>query len=249
MNEKQSKKTELVEQIISTVDEDMSEQAKRFYNHYFPALTKELTEGYIRGDTLCSLGWTFGSLNKGEKPFDICRSYTKSYDEKNIELFYIFRKRYHSLANFCVWPADLNTWRGYFDGRNQGDYVDIFLDLVRSWYLNPEKLPTYVFKKFQKHKNYFLRFGQHETGWISFVEDNYFASFCNTNHEVKDIFASPTEYKKADAPVVGAYHFYGEENVLPGSTEDPKQASLNYIYNSIYVWDERADELLERRAS
>ena len=245
-----NKKQKLIKPIVTVVDEDMSEEAMNFYKEYYPELEKKISEGYMRGETMCSLGWTFGSLNKGVGSFEVHhRSYTQFYSEEDIELFYKFRNRYHSLVNFCVWPADLNYWRGYYDGKNQGDYPDIFLDLVRKWYIKPKELPQKVFYKFIKHRNYFDSFGKGSQGWKNYINANYFRAFCNNNYEVKDLFSPTIKFVKEDAPIIGIYHSYGEEYVLPGSTKNPRQTSLNYIENSLYVWDVRAEELLDSDVS
>ena len=98
----------------------MSDQAKTFYKEFYPEMEKELNEGYMRGETLCSLGWTWGSLNKCERPFNVCRSYAKNYTEKDINLFYIFKnlktkKEFHlgknnrSIKNELLIETENNT--------------------------------------------------------------------------------------------------------------------------------------------
>lgn len=236
-------KEELTKQIISIVDPDMSDTARKFYKEYFSEIEAGIGKG-MRGETLVSLGWTFGSSNKqNDKRFEVKRSYTQLYTEKDIESFYIFKNRYHTLVNFCVWPAELNCWRGYFDGKNQGDYPDIFLELIRQYYVNSDMLPKHVFNKFNKFKHYFNMFGNGKTGWKKFIDYNYFRELCNSEYEVKDIFAPSEFYRTDKAPLVGTYHQYGENNVLPDSTEDPKQSSVNYMYNAFYIWDKRAEEM------
>lgn len=227
-------------------DADMSDEALLFYNYFFPEFKKDIPKT-MRGDTMCSLGWTFGSENKYKNDFVRCRSYTKSFNPEEIKIFNSFKKGYHSLANFWIFPRNLNRWRGYddnsYDGKNQNDYFDIFLNLIRDYYLEKIKLSSNIVNTLGKYENWLNQYGIGHAGWIRFVNKNFLNSFINVNYTVKDLFSKPEEFKSNSAPVVGTYHGYGWG--LPGYTENPKESAINYAKNSLYVWEKRAELLKE----
>lgn len=229
-------------------DPDMSDEAISFYKLYFPDLAKEIgkhlnsenTHLEMRGETMCSLGWTFGSINKKSKDFISVRSYTKNMTVDEIDKFYLFREQYHSLANFCVIPKILNIWRGSFrgNGRSQGDYFDIFLNLVRDYYYEKE-LPSNVQEKFNFCNDWFTSYGVNDTGWKYFIDANYLNPFVNTDYTVKDLFANPENFiEDENTPKIGSNHEH--YHPFPWGKAAPKQCAMNFCNNSLYVWEQRA---------
>lgn len=59
-------KEELIENIISDCDPDMSDKALKFYRHFFEEYFDETQtmKPFYRGDCMNSLGWTLGQENK-----------------------------------------------------------------------------------------------------------------------------------------------------------------------------------------
>jgi hypothetical protein len=231
-------------EIITYKDPDMSDEAISFYQLYFPDLAKDIgtysenTHLEIRGETMCSLGWTFGVTNKNND-FISVRSYTKDMTVDEVDKFYVFREKYHSLANFCLIPKILNIWRGSFrgNGRSQGDYFDIFLNLVRDYYYEKE-LPSNVQEKFNLCKDWFSYYGVGDEGWKCLIDANYLNPFVNTDYTVKDLFANPEEFiKEEDAPIVGTYHLH--YHPFPWGKKAPKECAMNFCSNSLYVWEQR----------
>lgn len=232
--------------INSCKDADMSDEALSFYEQFFPELKKDIPQ-IMRGDTMCSFGWTFGEENEDSGCFVKCRSYTKSFTTKEIEIFNSFKKGYHSLPNFWIFPKILNNWRGYnadgCDGENQNDYFDIFLNLVRDYYLEKEKLSSKIVETFNKCEKWLNQYGTHHIGWVEFINKSFLNPFVNINYTVKDLFSKPDEFKLDNAPVVGSHHGYGWG--LPGYTIDPKQNAINYAMNSLYIWKQRTELLID----
>lgn len=243
-----------------TTDPDMSGNALEFYSLIFPEYidsVSHLKEGF-RGDCLISLGWTFGTANKTGN-FDVRqRSYHRFFNNEEINLFYLFQKAYHCCANFVVMPRTLNTYRGGYrlgDNDNKGygscDYPDIFLNIVRSYYLGEKmskRAGNYVFP----YKSWLDTFGNGEAGWINFVNKNYLNPFVNENYEVKDLFSSLTAYKNPFCKeLVGSHHDFdrclprcGQEQGATVSLPVAHSRAVNFIKNSLWIWEKRA-ELIE----
>ena len=247
------KKDIFLKTITTVVDPDDSPQAKAFYFRFFPEYMQSetiLAPGF-RGDTLISLGWTFGARNKTGSFNPSLRSYTRLFEKEEIQLFYKFRSQYHSVANFVVFPCTLNVFRGSLQNSNnkgQGtcDYPDIFLEQVRKFYLNlpiTEKESQYVIP-YASWLNYY---GTGLSGWKSFLRKNYLLPFVNKNFEVKDLFAPPMEYKNdATKDLVGTHHGfnYALPRCSPNHTKAPlplgKERALNFLNNALWVFESRA---------
>lgn len=251
------KKEELLKNIKSSVDPDMSKEAKEFYYQYFPKYMDsfyQIQNGY-RGDSLISLGWSFGVKNK-TGIFDINqRSYNRLFDKDEIKLFYLFREGYHSRANFIIIPTKLNLYRGAYrknDNDNNGygtcDYPDIFLRIVRSFFIGDnlsEREKNYV----APYENWLIQYGVGEEGWKNFVDSNYLNPFVNKDYEVKDLFAPFSEYKETMcSELVGTYHDFdwclprcGYKNFGTVHPYIAKERMINFIRNSLWIWDQRAD--------
>lgn len=231
-------------EIITYKDPDMSDEAISFYQLYFPDQAKDIgtdsknTQLEMRGETMCSLGWTFGIVNKKDD-FVSVRSYTNDMTVDEIDKFYVFRKQFHSLANFCVIPRILNVWRGSFrgNGRSQGDYFDIFLNLIRDYYYK-KLIPSNVQEIFNICKDWFSYYGIGFTGWKCFIDSNYLNPFVNTDYTVKHLFANPEDFiKEKGAPIVGSNHeLY---HPFPWGKAASKQCAMNFCNNSLYVWEQR----------
>ncbi len=252
-------KEELIENIISDCDTDMSDKALKFYEYFFKKHfyeTKKMNP-YYRGDCINSLGWTFGKNNK-EGSFKPCeRSYTRLFTTDDIKLFYKFRKMYHSLSNFIVIPHELNIWRGEYrenDNDNYGhgtcDYFDILLGLIRKYFLQ-EAMSIRMQKYVEPYKNWLDSYGYGESGWITFIKQNYLMPFVNDAYLVKDIFADNSSYKSNDCnELIGKYHNF--DWCLPRCSKNDKEISLNtakervvnYMKNSLWIWEERSNILL-----
>lgn len=230
-------------------DPDNSKDAKRFYVAYF----KWASVQGMRGDTICSFGTTFGACNKSTnkdlQPLVDGRSWQRGYtrnifSNKVLEKKVIdFRFNYHSLANFWIMPRTLNTWRGK---RDFGDYIDIFLNCIRNYYLNEDENLPKVKTKFNEKvvKNWLNSFGEKAEGWKKFVESNcLFAYVKGDSMEVKDIFSE--NFKKQNADIVGTYHEYGA--ALPQNSrkkqQEPVNSAINYVENSLWAINKRADDL------
>lgn len=155
----------------------MSDEAltfyRQFYKEYFDENQKMETD--YRGDCMNSLGWTFGKINK-KGPFKKNkRSYTPLFTEEDIELFYQFRKMYHSMSNFIIIPGELNIWRGTRrenDNDEQGhgtcDYFDILLNLIRKYYFQ-EPMNTRMRSYIDPYKEWLDSFDHGKSGWITFI--------------------------------------------------------------------------------
>ena len=107
----------------------------------------------------------------------------------------------------------MNLWREAISidlndhfGIGQCDYFDIFLDLVRSYYLDLN-LPKVARSQLLNHQDWFNFFGVGEEGWYTFVDYYHFKPYVNDKYEVKDLFASYEQYSKKDCTeIVGTYH-------------------------------------------
>lgn len=249
-------KNQYLRNITNVKDPDMSKDARVSYMLDYPDLmedTGKCKKGY-RGDTLQSCGWTFGTANKFSIKFNpYVRSYGQLFNEEEIKIIDKFRLNYHCIANFAVLPQQLNLWRGAYKegfndnlGNGQCDYFDIFLDIIRSYYLN-QTMPCDAKTEINKHKEWLDWFGRGEKGWRSFVNYYNFIPYVNSLYEVKDLFAIPSSYQKNDCQeIVGEHH--GWDYCLPlcsssgksVSLEMGKQRALNYVKNSLWIWEERS---------
>lgn len=224
---------DFLKEIKSSIDPDRTDEAKKFYVKYFVNLVE------TTGETLCSLGTTFGADNKtGEfKAIVQAGKRDRRYvnDVKSFPLFYMFREQYHALANFMPIGAGLNVWRGRTDSINQGDYFDIFLSLVKQYYLGVE-LPEKIKAQFDNCSSYFSAFAT----FTDYVDKNFLSPLVNSVYEIKDIFSNPNDYKMG-AVLLGTYHEYGDP--FPegkGHDKDGHRHALNYIENSLWIWEQRA---------
>lgn len=236
---------------------DNSEVANYFYNRCFKEEIELGKKHGVKfyGDVLCSLATTFGkdnqqgefeSLHNGAKWE---RSYTDKMNSIDKNIFYMFRNGYQTIENYIFIPLELNKWRGKEDKNeislpNQGDYFDIFLEITRNWYISQYKNTKNVNEMLNKYDFWFNRFGKGEVGWKNFVNYYFLRSMVNSNYEVKDIFSPPEEYKQSIAPVIGSYHRYGE--ALPQHTDKPKDSAINFAINSLWIWKQRQEEILNR---
>lgn len=255
-------KEELIENIISDCDPDMSDEALKFYRHFFKEYFDETQKlnPYYRGDCINSLGWTFGANNKDGSFKANARSYTRLFTKENIELFYRFRKGYHSKSNFIILPHGLNIWRGEYrecDNDNYGygtcDYFDVLLSLIRKYYFY-EPMSTRMRSYVDPYKNWLNTYGYGESGWRTFIKRNYLMPFVNEEYLVKDIFADNSSYKSNECnELIGKHHDFdwclprcsnnGEEILLSIA----KERAVNYMKNSLWIWDERANILLTQQ--
>ena len=249
-----------IKNVVDDCDPDMSEEALKFYREFFTEYFDETNNLnlYYRGDCMNSLGWTFGKENKegSFKPYK--RSYTRLFTQEDIELFYKFRKQYHSKSNFIIIPHGLNIWRGECrqgDNDNNGygtcDYFDILLGLIRKYYYQ-ENMNKRMLKYIEPYEKWLDSYGDREVGWKTFIKQNYLLPFVNENYQVKDIFANESIYKNNNCnELLGEHHDFdwclprcsknGEEVTL----EVAKQRTVNYMKNSIWIWNERSVLLLE----
>ena len=236
---------------------DNSPLAYYFYNKCFLEEIELAGINGIRfaGDTICSLGTTFGICNKQGKFESLIdgnmwkRSYTKIMKSVDEYIFYLFRDGYKKIENYIFIPLELNIWRGKEDKDvkglpNQGDYFDLFFDLVRNWYTDKEKNTENVNNMLSKHDYWFDKLGNGEQGWKNFIEHYMCKSMVNIDYTVKDIFSLPEEYNQSMAPVVGTYHSYG--SALPQHTDNPKMSAMNYAKNSLWIWKQRQEEIIKR---
>lgn len=242
--------------ITSTSDPDMSQEAMDNYILNYPDFMEngKCKKGF-RGDTLQSCGWTFGTANKFAIKFNPkLRSYGRLFSEDEIKIIDKFRLNYHCVANFAVLPQQLNIWRGAYKegfndnlGNGQCDYFDILLDIIRSYYLN-RAMPQDAKMEISKHKEWLDWFGKGDEGWRTFVGYYNFTPYVNSAYEVKDLFAKHCSYKSnACQEIVGVHH--GWDYCLPlcssngaiVSLEIAKQRALNYVKNSLWVWEERSN--------
>lgn len=256
---------EYLENIKCTGNPDMSYEARRSYVEDYSDFMKDSYECVenFRGDTLCSFGWTFGGLNKTSIKFNPkLRSYGRLFNEEEIEIIEEFRLNYHCKANFAVLPYKLNIWRGAFKegtndnwGNGQCDYPDIFLGLIRSYYLGIN-IPEIARKHILEYADWLDWFGRGEDGWQHFVNYYKFIPYVNEAYEVKDLFAMPNVYQKKDcAELVGLHH--GWDYCLPlcsieGRNVDlqtGKQRALNFAKNSLWIWEERSKLLIAHKSA
>ncbi len=247
--------SQYLKNIISVNDPDMSQEALDSYTLNYPDFMEngKCKDGF-RGDTLQSCGWTFGKQNKFVAKFNPrLRSYGRLFSNEEIKIIEKFRLNYHCISNFAVLPQHLNIWRGLFKegfndnwGNGQCDYFDIFLNLIRSYYLNIV-MPDDAKNQILKHKEWLDWFGEKEDGWRAFVDYYRFLPYVNSLYEVKDVFASHCSYQKKDCKeIVGSYH--GWDFCLPLcskegkriSLEVAKQRAMNYVENSLWIWEERS---------
>lgn len=246
--------------IVSNLDPDMSREALQSYAMYTPEFMVtplKCKEGF-RGDTLQSCGWTFGEKNKFAEQFNSnLRSYSPLFTLEEIEIINEFRRGYHCVANFALLLRDHNLWRGGFKkgfndnyGRGQCDYFDIYLNLIRSYYMGIE-MPISAQPYILKHQEFFNWFGKSEVGWRAFVQYYNFLPYVNAGYEVKDLFAMPSIYQKVNcSELVGTHHGY--DFALPLCSEDGSKVSLmtgksralNFVKNSLWIWKERSRLLI-----
>jgi hypothetical protein len=245
----------------STVEPDKSEKAQEFYDDIFYSQPEfyNMKNKELAGETMCSLATVFGKYEELYKPFEALvnsnrpngwkRGYTQDFSDEDIKLFYEFRANYHNNANHCLLPRHLNRWRGtdgsvgeYSPNFNQGDFIDVYLNLVRNYYISMEDNSEEVNQILARHIEYFKAFGTGEQGWRNYICKNLFTPLVNMDtYTVKDLFAPPEEYKqKCCAPIVGKYHRYGRGYALPQDMSNPKEAAINYAKNSLFLWEERA---------
>lgn len=242
---------------MSIGDPDMSYEAMRSYMIDYPDFMKnpcKCIKGF-RGDTLQSVGWTFGCPNKSSIQFiPSLRSYGRLFNEEEIQVIDKFRLNYHCIANFAVLPQQINIWRGTLKegvndnmGNGQCDYFDIFLNLVRSYYLDIN-IPKEARCQIEKHKEWLDWFGIGENGWRTFVAYYQFFPYVNSEYEVKDLFAKNSIYQKEECKeLVGLHH--GWNYCLPLCSVDgrkvdlmiAKERALNYAHNSLWIWRERSN--------
>lgn len=242
--------------ITSAGDPDMSREAMSSYMIDYPDFMESsirCVQGF-RGDTLQSCGWTFGSQNKYTKEFNpLLRSYGRLFNEEEIKVIDKFRLNYHCIANFAVLPQQINIWRGAFRegyndnlGNGQCDYFDIFLNIVRSYYLGIN-IPNEARSQILKQEKWLDWFGKEEKGWSAFISYYNFNPYVNSAYEVKDLFAMPCTYQKTDCKeLLGVHH--GWNFSLPLCSVDgkdvdlviAKQRALNFVQNSLWIWQERS---------
>ena len=252
-----------LEPIVSNVDPDMSREALMSYMHDYPDFMDApfKCKSNFRGDTLQSCGWTFGKENKFADKFNSkLRSYSPLFTPEEVQTINRFRRAYHCTANFALMLEEHNLWRGGFKkgmndnhGRGQADYFDIYLNLVRSYYLRI-KMPASAEFYILKYQELFDWFGSGDVGWKNFVEYYKFHPFVNVKYEVKDLFAMLVIYQKVDChELVGSYH--GWDFALPLCSADGsevslmtgKQRALNYVLNSLWIWEERSRLLIRNQ--
>lgn len=239
---------------------DKSVKAQEFYDDIFYSQPEfcNMKNKELAGETICSLATVFGENKDPYKPFEKLvsshnsngwkRGYTQKFSDEDIRLFYEFRANYHNNENHCLLPRQLNCWRGtdgsfgeYSPNFNQGDFIDVFLNLVRNYYINMENNTEEVNRILDEHIEYFKAFGTGEQGWFNYICKNLFTPLVNMDtYTVKDLFAPPEEYKQKCAPIVGTYHSYGRGNALPQDMADPKESAINYAKNSLWMWEQRA---------
>lgn len=254
-----------LKEIVSTADPDISPEALAFYFSHFPrymSAPAEVRVGF-RGDTMLSLGWTFGSGNK-TGPFNRrLRSYLPLFSEADVALFMRFRSGYHCRANLVVIPEQLNIWRGMRKkgtndewGRGQGDYFDLFISQIRAYYLSlplpPDgKEEEGVERRLSRERDWLDSFGEGERGWRAFIDYYCLQPLIDPQSgAVKDLFAPPEAYAGNACPPVGTFHDWDSALPLCGTDDMAvgKERALSYAENSLWVWSQRA-ELLCRRAA
>lgn len=252
-----------LEPIVSNVDPDMSREALMSYMHDYPDFMDApfKCKSNFRGDILQSCAWSFGTENKFSDKFNSkLRSYSPLFTPEEVQTINRFRRAYHCTANFALMLEEHNLWRGGFKkgmndnhGRGQADYFDIYLNLVRSYYLRI-KMPASAEFYILKYQEFFDWFGSGDVGWKNFVEYYKFHPFVNVKYEVKDLFAMPVIYQKVDChELVGSYH--GWDFALPLCSADGsevslmtgKQRALNYVLNSLWIWEERSRLLIRNQ--
>ena len=233
---------------VTKGDPDDSKKAKEFYEAHF----KWALDQGMRGDTICSFGTTFGACNKSTKKGFVGlvdgrvwkRGYTKDIFNSNFKIkVEKFRVKYHTLANFWIMPRTLNKWRG---SRAFGDYIDIFLNCIRNYYLDGEANKLKVINKFndKEVKEWLDSFGEKEEGWKKFIEKNCLYAYVikDDSLKVKDIFSK--NFKKENADIIGTYHKYGK--ALPQNSEpkqESKDSAIYYTQNSLWALNKRTEDL------
>lgn len=207
----------------------------------------------VRGSILQRAGWTYGKENKFAERFNPkTRSYLRVCTDAEIEIIVRFLREYHCQANYGVIVEEHKVWRGTFKnglndsyGKGQCDYFDIYLDLIRSYYLGNE-IPTESRYYILKYQEFFNQFGEGEAGWRHYVKEFEFQPYLNQSYEVKDLFARPSIYQKADcSEIVGRHH--GWDFALPLCSADGsevslltgKERALNFALNSFWIWEAR----------
>jgi len=91
-------------------------------------------------------------------------------------------------------------------------------------------------------------YGVGEEGWRNFVNRNYLNPFVNEAYEVKDLFAPLSVYKDTMCcELVGTYHDFDwclprcDRNFGTVQLNIAKERMVNFIRNSLWIWDRRAD--------
>lgn len=247
--------------IICDCDPDMSDEALDFYRDFFAEyFDKERLIPYFRGDCMNSLGWTFGKKNKEGTFNPHFRSYTRLFTKEDIDLFYKFREVYHSKANFIILPSRLNSWRGSYrkdDNDNYGygtcDYFDVLLSLIRMYFYK-ENICDRALSYIEPYKGWLESYGAGESGWVRFLKKNYLMPFVNNLYMVKDMFANHDMYKNTNCKdLLGSHH--GFDYCLPGCSKNGEDVTMktakdrvvNYMLNSLWIWDERASLFLQEK--
>lgn len=154
----------------------------------------------VRGDTLNTFHTLFGRLvttDEDQKQFKGLEHYSPDADLR--EKVSNFHSLYHTIGNFFPLPnknggtsraKTLNTYRG---GAKYGDYFDLFLRQLESYFLDTGCDPTMT-RLIELNRFYFDRFERSKQGFMEFCEVNFLENYLNEDGSVRTDLTSHSRW-------------------------------------------------------
>ncbi|VXC62183.1 hypothetical protein [Rossellomorea marisflavi] len=146
----------------------------------------------VRGDTLNTFHTLFGRLittDEDQKQFKGVEHYSPDAELRG--KVSNFHSLYHTIGNFFPLPnknggtsraKTLNTYRG---GAKYGDYFDLFLRQLESYFLDCPGCDPTITRLIELNRFYFNRFERSKQGFMEFCEVNFLEGYLNEEGSVR----------------------------------------------------------------